>query len=102
MLLDDHFDSDLHRLNAASLEADGLFWEMHRLIPTGSISTSLRAFKYLTSGKCDTDAHFHLFSVAQEQRIFRDFGVDEDHLKDALRRPQRHLDLRGPEKGDEK
>jgi flavin-dependent dehydrogenase len=81
---------------------DGLFWEMHRLIPIGSISTPLRAFKYLTSGKCDADAHFHLFSVAQEQRIFRELGVDEDHLKDALRRAQRHLDLRGPEKGDGK
>jgi flavin-dependent dehydrogenase len=76
---------------------DGLFWELHRLIPIGSISTPLRAFKYLTSGQCDADAHFHLFSEAQDHKIFQHLGVDEAQLKDALRRAQRHLDLKAPE-----
>lgn len=80
---------------------DGLFWEMHRLIPIGSISTPLRAFKYLTSGQCDADAHFLLFTEAQDQKIFEHLGVDEAQLKDALKRAQRHLELRGPEADSE-
>lgn len=70
---------------------EGLFWEMRKLIPVDSISTPLRAFVYITSGACDADAHFHIFTQAQESRIFQQLGVDETRLKDALRRAKRHL-----------
>jgi flavin-dependent dehydrogenase len=73
---------------------DGIFWKMHELIPMASISTPLRAFKYLTSGACDADAHFHVFALAQEQNIFKHLGVDEAQLKNALRRAKRHTALR--------
>jgi flavin-dependent dehydrogenase len=71
---------------------DGLFWEIRKLIPISAIATPLRAFKYVTSGACDADAHFHVFTVAQEERIFRQLGVDEAQLKDALLRAKRHID----------
>jgi flavin-dependent dehydrogenase len=71
---------------------DGLFWEMHKIIPIAAISTPLRAFKYLTSGACDADAHFHVFTVAQEEKIFQQLGVDETQLKKVLRRAKRHLE----------
>ncbi len=75
-------------------QVDGIFWKMHELIPLASIATPLRAFKYLTSGACDADAHFHVFTVAQEQNIFQHLGVNEDQLKHALRRAKRHVDNR--------
>ena len=75
-------------------QVDGIFWKMHELIPLASIATPLRAFKYLTSGACDADAHFHVFTVAQEQNIFRHLGVNETQLKNALRRAKRHVDNR--------
>jgi halogenation protein CepH len=69
---------------------EGLFWELRKLIPVTAISTPLRAFVYVTSGACDADAHFHVFTQAQEEKIFKQLGVDEDRLKDAIRRAKRH------------
>jgi len=77
---------------------EGLFWKMHEFIPVSSISTPLRAFVYQTSGECDADAHFHVFSLAQEKKIFRNLAVDPDQVKDALRRARRHLKVRGEAK----
>ena len=74
---------------------EGLFWEMRRHIRTGSISTPLRAFKYLTQGISNADAHFHVFQLAQEERIFNQLGVDEASLKQALVRAKRHMENRG-------
>ncbi len=74
---------------------EGLFWEMRRHIRTGSISTPLRAFKFLTQGICNADAHFHIFKLAQEERIFNKLGVDEDNLKLALARAKRHIENQG-------
>ena len=71
---------------------EGLFWQMRRHIRTGSISTPLRAFKYLTQGISNADAHFHVFKLAQEERIFSQLGVDEAQLKQALYRAKRHID----------
>jgi len=73
---------------------EGLFWKMHEFIPVSSISTPLRAFVYQTSGECDADAHFHVFSLAQEKKIFRNLAVDPEQLKDALGRARRHLSMR--------
>jgi flavin-dependent dehydrogenase len=73
---------------------EGLFWKMHEFIPVSSISTPLRAFVYQTSGECDADAHFHVFSLAQEKKIFRNLAVDPSQVKDALRRAHRHLQIR--------
>ena len=69
---------------------EGLFWELRKLIPVTSIATPLRAFVYITSGACDADAHFNIFTAAQEEKIFKQLGVDEARLKDALRRAKRH------------
>ncbi len=74
---------------------EGLFWEMRRHIRTGSISTPLRAFKYLTQGISNADAHFHVFKLAQEERIFNQLGVDEASLKQALVRAKRHMENKG-------
>ena len=41
------------------------------------------------------DAHFHVFTVAQEERIFRKLGVDEARLKQALTRAKRFRENRG-------
>jgi hypothetical protein len=79
---------------------EGLFWKMHEFIPVSAMSTPLRAFVYQTSGECDADAHFHVFSLAQEKKIFRNLEVNPDQLKDALSRARRHLamrDMRGEE-----
>ena len=73
---------------------EGLFWKMHEFIPVSSISTPLRAFVYQTSGQCDADAHFHVFSLAQEKKIFQNLSVDPSQVKDALRRARRHLQNR--------
>jgi flavin-dependent dehydrogenase len=69
---------------------EGLFWELRKLIEVSAISTPLRAFVYITSGACDADAHFHVFTLAQEEKIFKHLGVDPSRLKDALRRAKRH------------
>jgi len=69
---------------------EGLFWEMRRHIQTGSLKTPLRAFKFLSQGICNADAHFHVFTVAQEERIFQKLGVDGKRLKQALERAKRH------------
>jgi flavin-dependent dehydrogenase len=73
---------------------EGLFWKMHEFIPVSSISTPLRAFVYQTSGECDADAHFHVFSQAQEKKIFQNLSVDPSQVRDALRRARRHLQIR--------
>ena len=59
------------------------------------MTTPLRAFKFLTQGICNADAHFHVFTVAQEERIFRKLGVDEARLKQALTRAKRFRENRG-------
>jgi halogenation protein CepH len=79
---------------ANNRRVEGLFWESHERIAVSAVSTPLRAFVYQTSGDCDADAHFHVFSLAQEQKIFRKLTLDPIQLKDALRRAQRHLENR--------
>jgi hypothetical protein len=61
----------------------------------------LRAFVYVTSGACDADAHFHVFTQAQEEKIFKQLGVDEDRLKDAIRRAKRHRATQKVDSGPE-
>ena len=73
---------------------EGLFWEMRRHIQPGSMTTPLRAFKFLTQGICNADAHFHIFTLAQEERIFRQLGVDKGRLKHALLRAKRFRENR--------
>jgi flavin-dependent dehydrogenase len=74
---------------------EGLFWEMRRHIRTGSITTPLRAFKFLTQGIYNADAHFHIFKLAHEERIFKKLGVDGKSLKHALDRAKRHIENQG-------
>jgi halogenation protein CepH len=62
---------------------EGFFWQAHAEIPPDSVSTPMRAFVYLTSGKYAVDTHYRIFQSAQEQRIFRSLGVDRGALKRA-------------------
>ena len=45
------------------------FWEAHRLVPPNSVSTPLRAFVYLTSGRYAADQHFKIFDQWQEKNV---------------------------------
>ena len=74
---------------------DGLFWEVHRVIPEDSLSTPLRAFKYVTSGKLDADNHFRIFTDAQEKKMFRALGVDKKEIKSSLTRARKRLKSAG-------
>ena len=74
---------------------DGLFWEVHRVIPEDSLSTPLRAFKYVTSGKLDADNHFRIFTDAQEKKMFRALGVDKNEIKSSLNRAKKRLKTAG-------
>ena len=64
---------------------DGLFWEAYREIPADSVSTPLRAFVYLTTGKLAADQHLKVFQEWQEEKMFHALGVDEPSLKRAWR-----------------
>lgn len=61
----------------------GLFWEAHREIPPGATATPLRAFVYLTTGRYAAERHLRVFDVWQEQKMFRQLGVDGAALKRA-------------------
>jgi len=70
---------------------DGMFWEVRSLIPEDSLETPLRAFKYLTSGRLDADAHFRIFTDAQEARIFDQLGVNRKALKASLEKARERI-----------
>ena len=61
----------------------GLFWEAHREIPAGATATPLRAFVYLTTGRYAAERHLRVFDVWQEQKMFRQLGVDAAALRRA-------------------
>lgn len=63
----------------------GLFWEAHREIGSDGLSTPLRAFVYLTTGKHAADQHLKVFTEWQEKKMFGQLGVDEPELKKAWR-----------------
>lgn len=65
---------------------NGLFWEARAEIPADSLSTPLRAFVYLTSGRYAADHHFKIFEEAQERKIFHSLGVDRAALRLARER----------------
>lgn len=64
----------------------GFFWEAHREIRGEALSldTPLRAFVYLTTGRHDADRHYKVFIEWQEQKIFRQLGVDPVAVKKAI------------------
>lgn len=64
---------------------DGLFWEAHKEIGADALSTPLRAFVYLTTGKHAADQHLKVFTEWQEKKMFGQLGVDEPELKKAWR-----------------
>ncbi len=80
---------------ANNRSVDGLFWEVHKIIPEDSLSTPIRAFKYVTSGKLDTDAHFRIFTDAQEKKMFRALGVDKEQVRSSLERAKKRLKMAG-------
>ena len=80
---------------ANNRSVDGLFWEVHKVIPEDSLTTPLRAFKYVTSGKLDADNHFRIFTDAQEKKMFRALGVDKKEVKSALERAKERLKSAG-------
>jgi halogenation protein CepH len=63
----------------------GLFWEAHKEIGADALSTPLRAFVYLTTGKHAADQHLKVFTEWQEKKMFGQLGVDEPELKKAWR-----------------
>ena len=68
---------------------DGFFWEAHQEIEA-SLSTPLRAFVYLTSGRYAADQHLKVFQQWQEETMFKALGVDKDRLATALRKRNLH------------
>lgn len=64
----------------------GLFWEAHEEVPPGSVSTPLRAFVYLTSGRYAADTQMRVFAEWQERKMFRALGVDKAALARARKR----------------
>ena len=63
---------------------DGFFWQAWEELEPGHVSTPLRAFVYLTSGKYSADRHFKVFQQWQEQKMFTALGVDRGKIKRAL------------------
>ena len=61
----------------------GLFWEAHREIGPDALTTPLRAFVYLTTGKHAADQHLKVFTEWQEKKMFGQLGVDGQALKRA-------------------
>lgn len=64
---------------------DSFFWEAHAELAEESLSTPLRAFVYLTSGRYASDNHFRVFQQWQEEKMFRALGVDGDSVTKAVR-----------------
>lgn len=64
----------------------GFFWEAHSEIPPDALSTPLRAFVYLTSGRYAADQHCKVFEETQERKIFRSLGFDRGALRRARAR----------------
>ena len=64
----------------------GFFWEAHKELASEALTTPLRAFVYLTSGRYAADQHFRVFQAWQEKRMFDHLGVDPKRLKAALKR----------------
>lgn len=58
----------------------GFFWEAHQQMHQHSMSTPLRAFVYLTSGKYAADRHFKIFQKWQEEIMFQSLGVNKEPL----------------------
>lgn len=65
---------------------DGFFWEAHKELAADALTTPLRAFVYVTSGRYAADQHFRVFQAWQEKRMFDKLGVDQRALKSALKR----------------
>lgn len=65
---------------------DGFFWEATQLVDKETLSTPLRAFVYLTSGRYATDQHFKIFPRWQEEIMFEAIGVDKKQTQEALRK----------------
>jgi flavin-dependent dehydrogenase len=63
----------------------GFFWEAHDQIGPDAVSTPLRAFVWLTSGRYNADNHFKVFQEWQEQRMFAALGVDKAALAKAVK-----------------
>jgi clorobiocin biosynthesis protein Clo-hal len=63
----------------------GFFWEAHQELGPESLSTPLRAFVYLTSGRYAADNHLRVFQQWQEERMFRALGVDGARVQEAVR-----------------
>jgi flavin-dependent dehydrogenase len=59
---------------------EGFFWEAHKEIAPDSLSTPLRAFVFLTSGRFAADSHIQVFQEWQERHIFKSLGVDRTVL----------------------
>lgn len=64
---------------------EGLFWEAHKEITPDALTTPLRAFVYLTTGKHAADQHLKVFTEWQEAKMFGQLGVDTPQLKRAWR-----------------
>ncbi|MCB9664121.1 MAG: tryptophan 7-halogenase [Alphaproteobacteria bacterium] len=62
---------------------NGFFWEAHSELGADRLSTPLRAFVWLTSGRYAADKHFRVFDEWQEQQMFQSLGVDASRLKRA-------------------
>jgi len=63
---------------------DGFFWEAHQQVHKKGLSTPVRAFVYLTSGRYNADQHFKVFQQWQEELMFQALGVDKKQLGKAL------------------
>ena len=62
---------------------EGFFWEAHQELQASSLSTPLRAFVYLTSGRFAADHTFRVFVEWQEKKMFEQLGVDKAALRRA-------------------
>ncbi|MBO6937744.1 MAG: FAD-dependent oxidoreductase [Deltaproteobacteria bacterium] len=62
----------------------GFFWEAQQEVPAGAVSTPLRAFVYLTSGRYAADKHLKIFQEWQEKKMFDALGVDRGKVRRAL------------------
>jgi len=62
----------------------GFFWEAQQELPAGAVSTPLRAFVYLTSGRYAADKHLRIFQEWQEKKMFGALGVDRKRVKRAI------------------
>lgn len=63
---------------------ESFFWQAHEELGQDSLSTPLRAFVYLTSGRYAADKSFRVFQQWQEEKMFRALGVDRRRLGEAM------------------